>query len=55
MADKPWLTFDCYDTLVRYTESKSAALEELIRQKNGDEKKYKKPKQFLKKQSESFS
>ena len=39
MADKPWLTFDCYDTLVRYTESKSATLEELIRQKNGDEKK----------------
>ena len=27
---KPWLTFDCYDTLVRYTESKSAALEDLI-------------------------
>jgi 2-haloacid dehalogenase len=32
----PWLTFDCYDTLVRYTESKSLALEELVRSKGGD-------------------
>ena len=32
---KPWLTFDCYDTLVRYTESKSAALEDLVLAKGG--------------------
>ena len=49
MANKPWLTFDCYDTLVRYTESKSAALEELIRQKNGDEKKIQKAKTVFEK------
>ena len=32
---KPWLTFDCYDTLVRYTESKSATLEDLVLAKGG--------------------
>ena len=32
---KPWLTFDCYDTLVRYTESKSVALEDLGLAKGG--------------------
>ena len=32
---KPWLTFDCYDTLVRYTESKSVALEDLVLAKGG--------------------
>ena len=32
---KPWLTFDCYDTLVRYTESKSAALADLVLAKGG--------------------
>jgi 2-haloacid dehalogenase len=49
MGNKPWLTFDCYDTLVRYTESKSAALEELIRQKNGDEKKIQRAKTVFEK------
>lgn len=34
---KPWLTFDCYDTLVRYSEGKAAALATLVREKNGDE------------------
>jgi len=33
----PWLTFDCYDTLVRYTEGKSAALASLVRGKGGDD------------------
>ena len=32
---KPWLTFDCYDTLVRYTESKSATLADLVLAKGG--------------------
>ena len=32
---KPWLTFDCYDTLVRYTESKSAVLADLVLAKGG--------------------
>ena len=32
---KPWLTFDCYDTLVRYTESKYATLEDLVLAKGG--------------------
>ena len=32
---KRWLTFDCYDTLVRYTESKSATMKELISTKGG--------------------
>ena len=32
---KRWLTFDCYDTLVRYTESKSATMTELISTKGG--------------------
>ena len=33
---RPWLTFDCYDTLVRYTENKSIVLSELIAAKGGD-------------------
>ncbi len=32
---KRWLTFDCYDTLVRYTESKSATMTEIISTKGG--------------------
>ena len=32
----PWLTFDCYDTLVTYSESKAKCLAELIRAKGGD-------------------
>lgn len=32
---KRWLTFDCYDTLVRYTESKSATMTDLILVKGG--------------------
>lgn len=36
MKNLPWLTFDCYDTLVRYTESKFLALEELVQSKGGD-------------------
>ena len=31
----PWLTFDCYDTLVRYSEIKAARLAELVRGKGG--------------------
>ena len=27
----PWLSFDCYDTLVRYSESKASALENIVR------------------------
>jgi 2-haloacid dehalogenase len=34
---KPWLTFDCYDTLVRYSEGKAAALATLVREKGGDD------------------
>lgn len=33
---KPWLTFDCYDTLVRYSEGKAVALATLVREKGGD-------------------
>ena len=33
----PWLTFDCYDTLVRYSESKAEALAGLVRAKGGDD------------------
>ena len=33
----PWLTFDCYDTLVRYSESKAEALAALVRAKGGDD------------------
>ena len=35
--EHPWLTFDCYDTLVRYSESKAAALAAMVRGKGGDE------------------
>jgi len=34
---KPWLTFDCYDTLVRYSEGKAATLATLVREKGGDD------------------
>ena len=34
-SGKRWLTFDCYDTLVRYTESKFAAMTDLISAKGG--------------------
>jgi 2-haloalkanoic acid dehalogenase type II len=35
--EHPWLTFDCYDTLVRYSEGKAAALAKLVRAKGGDD------------------
>ena len=35
-SNLPWLTFDCYDTLVNYSESKAQRLAELIRAKGGD-------------------
>ena len=35
-ADRPWLTFDCYDTLVSYTESKLSAFSEIVVSKGGD-------------------
>ena len=35
---RPWLSFDCYDTLVRYSESKATALAALVHAKvGGDE------------------
>ena len=37
-AYQPWLTFDCYDTLVRYTESKTKCLTNLVRSKGGSDK-----------------
>ena len=37
-AYQPWLTFDCYDTLVRYTESKTKFLTDLVRSKGGSDK-----------------
>ena len=33
----PWLSFDCYDTLVRYSESKASKLEKLARTKGGND------------------
>jgi len=36
-SDLPWLTFDCYDTLVRYSEGKAAALAGLVRAKGGND------------------
>lgn len=35
-SEHPWLSFDCYDTLVRYSEGKAAALAALVREKGGD-------------------
>ena len=32
----PWLSFDCYDTLIRYSENKASRLEKLVRIKGGD-------------------
>jgi len=34
---EPWLTFDCYDTLIRYSEGKAVALATLVREKGGDD------------------
>ena len=34
---RSWLTFDCYDTLVRYTEGKAETLTAIIRAKGGDD------------------
>lgn len=34
---RPWLTFDCYDTLVRYTEGKAETLAAIVRAKGGDD------------------
>ena len=36
-SERPWLTFDCYDTLVRYSEGKATALAFLVREKGGDD------------------
>ena len=36
-SERPWLTFDCYDTLVRYSEGKATALASLVREKGGDD------------------
>lgn len=36
-SELPWLTFDCYDTLVRYSESKAITLCSLVRKKGCDE------------------
>ncbi len=36
--ESPWLTFDCYDTLVRYSESKAETLAALVRGKGGDDR-----------------
>ena len=32
----PWLSFDCYDTLIRYSETKALRLQELVKSKGGD-------------------
>jgi len=37
-SDRPWLTFDCYDTLVAYSEAKTVALAALVRAKDGDDR-----------------
>lgn len=37
-SELPWLTFDCYDTLVRYSEGKADALANIVRKKGGDKK-----------------
>ena len=34
---RSWLTFDCYDTLVQYTEGKAETLTAIIRAKGGDD------------------
>ena len=49
MKNKPWLTFDCYDTLVRYTESKSYTLKQLVKEKSGDAEKIEKAKSVFEK------
>lgn len=53
MKNKPWLTFDCYDTLVRYTESKTYTLKQLVQEKSGDAEKIEKARSaFEKKERE---
>ena len=32
----PWLSFDCYDTLVRYSENKASRLKEIVNIKGGN-------------------
>tara|TARA_B100001057_G_scaffold322251_1_gene322440 strand:+ start:256 stop:924 length:669 start_codon:yes stop_codon:yes gene_type:complete len=49
MKNRPWLTFDCYDTLVRYTESKSYTLKKLVEEKGGDADKIAKAKSVFEK------
>ena len=49
MKNKPWLTFDCYDTLVRYTESKTYTLKQLVQEKSGDAKKIEKTRSVFEK------
>ena len=49
MKNRPWLTFDCYDTLVRYTESKSCTLKKLVEEKSGDAEKIVKAKSVFEK------
>ena len=53
MKNRPWLTFDCYDTLVRYTESKTYTLKQLVKEKSGDAEKIEKARSaFEKKERE---
>ena len=49
MKNKPWLTFDCYDTLVRYTESKTYTLKQLVQEKSGDVEKIEKARSVFEK------
>ena len=49
MKNKPWLTFDCYDTLVRYTESKTYTLKQLVQEKSDDVEKIEKARSVFEK------
>ena len=49
MKNKPWLTFDCYDTLVRYTESKTYTLKQLVQEKSDDLEKIEKARSVFEK------
>ena len=49
MKNKPWLTFDCYDTLVRYTERKTYTLKQLVQEKSDDVEKIEKARSVFEK------
>ena len=55
MKNRPWLTFDCYDTLVRYTESKTYTLKQLVKEKSGDAEKIEKARSAFEKKKENFN